>query len=215
MVLRERNILTGLLPSSFLLISILATVQLCAQIKVYTAPLLGSNEVPAVMTTGTGSATITIDIAAQTMRVQATFSNFMGTTTAAHIHCCASPGNNAGVASETPSFFGFPIGVQSGTYDDTYDMTQTTSYNPTFVTANGGTSAGAFAALMAGLDAGQAYFNIHTNMYPGGEARANLQLYDPNTAAIPTLSTWGLSILSLLILIVGVAAVTNPVRTLV
>lgn len=197
------------------LMGIMSTTYVSAQTKVYTAPLLGSNEVPAVMTPATGQVTITIDIAAQTMQVQATFSNFIGTTINAHIHCCASPGINAGVASETPSFSGFPIGVQSGTYDATYDMTQPTSYNPAFVTANGGTAAGASAALMAGLDAGQAYFNIHTSSFSGGEARANLQLNVPVVTAIPTLSTWGLGILALLIVIVGMVAVLKPSRALV
>jgi hypothetical protein len=42
------------------------------------------------------------------------------------------------------------------------------------VTANGGTTAGAEAALLAGLEAGQAYLNIHTTMFPGGEIRGFL-----------------------------------------
>ena len=40
----------------------------------------------------------------------------------------------------------FPLGVTSGTYDNTLDMTQATSYNPAYVTATGGTTAGAEAA---------------------------------------------------------------------
>ncbi|MEF8755446.1 MAG: CHRD domain-containing protein [Accumulibacter sp.] len=36
----------------------------------------------------------------------------------------------------------------------------------------GGTLAGARTALLAGLDAGTAYFNIHTSAFPGGEIRA-------------------------------------------
>jgi hypothetical protein len=53
-------------------------------------------------------------------------------------------------------------------------MTSAASYNPAFVTANGGTTAGAEAALLAGLEAGQAYLNIHTTMFPGGEIRGFL-----------------------------------------
>jgi hypothetical protein len=46
---------------------------------------------------------------------------------------------------------GFPIGVKSGTYDNTFNMLLAASYNPTFVTNNGGTTAGAFLALLNGL----------------------------------------------------------------
>ena len=69
---------------------------------------------------------------------------------------------------------GFPLGVTAGTYTRTFDMTDPASYNPAFVTANGGTT-GAEAALLAGLQAGQAYLNIHTTMFPGGEIRGFLQ----------------------------------------
>jgi CHRD domain len=47
-------------------------------------------------------------------------------------------------------------------------------YNPAFVTANGGTVAGAEAALIAGLESQLTYFNIHTANFPGGEIRAQL-----------------------------------------
>ena len=53
-------------------------------------------------------------------------------------------------------------------------MTDASSYNPAFVTANGGTVAGAEAALLAGLHAGTAYLNIHTSMVPAGEIRGFL-----------------------------------------
>ena len=66
----------------------------------------------------------------------------------------------------TPTFSGFPLGVTSGSFMQTFDMTQASSYNPAFVTANGGTVAGAEAALLAGLHAGTAYLNIHTSMVP-------------------------------------------------
>jgi hypothetical protein len=43
------------------------------------------------------------------------------------------------------------------------------------VTENGGTPAGAEAALLAGLASGSAYLNIHTTLFPGGEIRGFLQ----------------------------------------
>ena len=69
------------------------------------------------------------------LRVEVSFSGLVGTTTAPHIHCCtASPlSGNAGVATLTPTFTGFPLGVTSGTYH----LTLSPSWNPAFVTAHG------------------------------------------------------------------------------
>ncbi len=174
-----------------------------AQIKIYTGTLSGLNEVPPVMTPGTGQVTLTLNTAAQTMRIQVTFTNLGSTTTMAHVHCCALPGNNGGVATMLPSLSSFPVGVTSGSLDQTLNLLDVMSYSGTFLTNHGGTAAGASAALEAGLDAGQAYFNIHTQNNAGGEIRANLQLLP--AAAIPTLSTWGLLALIMLLLITGLS----------
>jgi len=92
----------------------------------------------------------------------------------AHIHCCAPLGTNAGVATTVPAFPGFPLGVTSGTYTSAvFDLTQSTIYNPAFVTLEGGL-AQAEAALIAGIEGGQTYFNIHTMNNPGGEIRSQL-----------------------------------------
>src|SRR5205807_609669 len=96
--------------------------------------------------------------------------------TASHIHAAtASPGTGtAGVATTTPTFAGFPLGVTSGTYDNTLDLTQLSSYNPAYVTANGGTAASAEAALTSSMAAGTSYLNIHTTNLPTGEIRGFL-----------------------------------------
>ncbi len=110
------------------------------------------------------------------MRVQVTFSGLLGTTTASHIHAATGMPDTgtAIVATQTPTFTGFPLGVNSGTYDHTFDTSQDSFYNPAFETANGGTAASAEAALAAALDAGEAYLNIHTTVVPGGEIRGFL-----------------------------------------
>ncbi|MCG7756156.1 MAG: CHRD domain-containing protein, partial [Nitrosomonas sp.] len=43
-----------------------------------------------------------------------------------------------------------------------------------FITSHGGTVSSAFNDLVFGLDAGKAYLNIHTNLFPGGEIRGLL-----------------------------------------
>lgn len=156
-----------------------------AHTQVYEAPLLGSSEVPAAATTGTGTGRITIDFDLVTMRVEASFSGLLGNTTASHVHCCVAPGTNVGVATQTPSFTGFPLGVKAGVYDNTFDMSLAGSYNAAFITANGGTVNTAFNALVAGLDAGKAYLNIHTSSFGGGEIRGLLvPVPEPTTYAL-------------------------------
>jgi hypothetical protein len=143
---------------------------------VFTAALNAAAENnPQDSSTGTGSAIVTWDTVTNLMTVNVTFSGLTTGTTASHIHCCAVPPSNAGVATTTPTFPGFPLGVTSGTYLHTFDMTAASSYNPAFVTANGGTPTSAEAVLFAGLVAGQAYLNIHTTMFPGGEIRGVLR----------------------------------------
>ncbi|MFL6207354.1 MAG: CHRD domain-containing protein [Pyrinomonadaceae bacterium] len=163
---------------------------------VFTTTLSGANEVPAAASAGTGSATVTIN--GNFMTVSITFSNLSGNTTASHIHCCQPVGTNAQVATTTPTFPGFPLGVQSGTYLQTFDLTQASSYNPAFITAHGGTVTQAQADLIAGLLAGQAYLNIHTNLFPGGEIRGQL-------APVPEPGT-------LLLLGTGLAGAVGAVR---
>jgi hypothetical protein len=136
--------------------------------------LSGANEVPPVNTPGTGLATIILDPTAQTIQINATFSGLTSNVTMAHIHCCAPIGTNAGVATTVPAFPGFPVGATFGTYTSAvFDLTQPTIYNPAFITLEGGL-AQAEAALIAGIEGGQTYFNIHTVNNPGGEIRSQL-----------------------------------------
>lgn len=113
------------------------------------------------------------------------FSGLVAPDTASHIHCCtASPlTGTAIVATTTPTFAGFPTSVTAGTYDNTLDMTSASSYNPSFITAHGGTTASAEAALFAGIAAGEAYLNIHSQTFGGGEIRGFLtpEVPEPGT----------------------------------
>ena len=111
-----------------------------AGVITYTA-VLGNFENPPTGSPGTGFATVTIDNVLNTMLVDVTFSGLTSGNTNAHIHCCITVPGNAGVATVTPTFTGFPTGATSGTYNHLFDLTQTTSWNPAFITANGGTTA--------------------------------------------------------------------------
>jgi hypothetical protein len=124
----------------------------------YTASLTGAGENPPNASTATGTATflITGDI----LSIHVDFSGLIGgPASAAHIHCCAAPGMNAPV---WVPFAGFP-NTTSGTYTTTIDLS-------TFAFSGGGTE----AALIAGMNNGTAYTNIHNATFPGGEIRGQI-----------------------------------------
>ncbi len=148
------------------------TVACTADVLNYQAILNGSSESPPNASAGTGFAIINYDNVAHTLYISVQFSGLTGNTTASHIHCCtANPfTGTAGVATTTPTFAGFPLGVTSGTYTNTLDLTLASSWNPAFVSAQGGISQ-AEALLAAHLGDGKEYLNIHTNVVPGGEIR--------------------------------------------
>lgn len=133
--------------------------------------LSAANEVPPVASPGTGLATIILDPTAQTIEIKASFGNLTSNTTMAHIHCCAPLGTNAGVATIMPAFPNFPLGVTSGSYDMTFSLNDPGFYNPMF---DGPTTADKRDTLIAGIEAGMAYFNIHTVNFGGGEIRSQL-----------------------------------------
>ena len=159
----------------------------------YLATLSGPAEAPANSSPGTGSTVVTIDTAAHTLAVNVTFSGLTGTTTASHIHCCTTvPGvSTAIVATETPFFDSFPIGVTSGTYTHLFDLTAAQSWNSAFITASGGTIAQAEARFASGLAGGTAYLNIHSSVFPAGEIRGFLATQVPEPATL-TLMAAGL-----------------------
>jgi len=183
-----RHVSAGLGMKCVLLVAavgLLTSSAAFADLLVFDATLSGANENPSNASPGTGNAEVDIDTVAQTMLVEVTFTGLEAGDTASHIHCCVAPGGNAGVATTVPSFTGFPSGVTSGTYSNTFDLTLASSYNPAFVTAEGGTEAGAESALIAGLEAGDAYLNIHTTLFPSGEIRGFLtQAPEPNALPV-------------------------------
>jgi hypothetical protein len=147
----------------------------------YVANLSGAKESPPNASPGTGFVTATFDLVTHTLDLQVTFSGLTSPTIAAHIHA-PTPfpfSGVAGVATQVPFFIGFPIGVTSGTYaPQTFNTLDSSFYNPDFITLNGGTVAGAEAAFAQALEQGEAYFNIHTVNFGGGEIRGFLHVPD-------------------------------------
>lgn len=179
---RPRVLLAASAAAAFGMVSTAA-----ANIYHYTANMDGPSESPPNGSLGVGFAQVDIDTLLNTMRVQQTFSGLTGTTTASHIHSATAVPftGTAGVATQIPSFSGFPLGVTSGTMDTTFDMTLASSYNPSFMAAHGGTPAGAAAFLFQSIHDGTAYVNIHTSFAGGGEIRGFLvQVPAPGAAML-------------------------------
>src|SRR5215471_1827822 len=171
---------------SLFLFSVALSVPAAAHVLEYKATLNGPSESPPNASAGTGTATVDFDTDTVMMRVVVDFKGLGSPTTASHIHCCTSFADTgtAGVATQLPSFPGFPLGVTLGHFDNTFDMSQASSYNPAFVTANGGVS-GALNTLIGGLNTGRAYLNIHTDDFPAGEIRGFLvQVPEPQTLVL-------------------------------
>jgi len=110
----------------------------------FTATIDGLQEVPPVATPATGSATLVLDTAANTLSYNIVFANLIAPETAAHIHGFAPPGVAVGVLHPLPA--GSPkIGVWN--YAE---------------------------AQEAGILDGLTYINIHTSFRPGGEIRGQI-----------------------------------------
>jgi hypothetical protein len=144
----------------------------------FVTDLSGANEIPVVLSSGTGHVTAVLDTIAQTLLLNVTFSGLTSPDVAAHIHCCVPQPGNTGVATTLPAFPGFPLNVTFGSYSQVLDLTSAGFYNTSlpngFVATHGGTVASAEAAFIAGLEGGQTYLNIHTLNFGGGEIRGTL-----------------------------------------
>ena len=174
----------------------LAVTSAGAGAQSWTALLSGPNESPANASPGTGSATFTLT--GNVLTINGTFTGLLANTTASHIHCCtAAPlAGTAGVATETPSFSNFPLGVKSGSFTLLIDLTQASSYNSAFITAQGGI-VNARAALIAGMNSGKTYLNIHSTQFPGGEIRGFIisTVPEPSSVFLTAAGLFGVAML--------------------
>ena len=174
----KRILLTGPLALSLALV-----LPAHADTITYTAILLGSNEVPPTGSLGTGFATFMLT--GNLLSIDETFSGLSAPASAAHIHCCGPIGVNEIVAVP---FTPFPNNT-SGHFTATVDLTLAATYNGAFITQEGGTVAGAETGLIAALNSGNTYANIHDSNFPGGEIRGQITEVTPEPGTLLLLGT--------------------------
>ena len=126
-----------------------------AQVVTFTIPLEGSQEVPPVVSGGSGTATITLDSATGSVTVSGSYTGLSGNQSVAHIHGAAAAGANAGVVLALTG-----TGGTSGT-----------------ISGSGVLNAARTAEMLAGRH----YVNVHSTAHPGGELRGQICL--PATVA--------------------------------
>jgi hypothetical protein len=144
----------------FVLLSALAFAAHVNADTVFDATLSGLNETPPNASPAIGSAILTLHNDLNTLDVDITFSGLGTPDTMAHIHCCAPVGVAASVRLP---FTGFPTGVTSGSFLSTFLLsTGLTGITP--------------ADFITGMETGQAYVNIHSTAFPGGENRGQVVL---------------------------------------
>ena len=137
---------------------------------IYSAVLLGSNEVPPTGSPGTGVGVFTLN--GNLLTIAETFTGLVAPATAAHIHCCGPVGVNEMVAVP---FTPFP-NATSGSFNATVDLSLASTYTAGFITQEGGTVGLAEAGLIAALNSGNTYANIHDATFPGGEIRGQIEV---------------------------------------
>lgn len=138
-----------------------------AAVWVFDVVLDGSQEVPSVVTPGSGSATVLICPFFKRLSIRDTgfgskgvFSNLSGTVTAAHVHGPAAAGTNGPVIIPLD----IDLGVTSGNFTTPIQPTQPNDPYGFPLTDQ------QYQDALNGL----LYINIHTTAFPGGEIRGQL-----------------------------------------
>lgn len=163
----------------------------------HAAPLIFTTQLtPEVAgATGSGNAVLVFDTAADTLEIRTRWIGLSGTTTVAHIHCCVAPPGTVGVAVVPPTLPGFPVGVREGSYTRVIDLSVVANYGAGF--RAGETDAEVLEArLLAGLQAGTAYLNIHSSAFPPGEIRGFFGVPVPMSVALLAPALLGLALVA-------------------
>jgi hypothetical protein len=139
------------IPTFLVLLGVLLLPLRLRADSIFTATLTGAQESPPIASTATSSGTVVLNTAQDMITVDLSWSGLVGgPASAAHIHCCASPGTNAAVLF---AFSGVPAATSGAIPEQTFAIT---------------------SVQVTELEAGLMYFNIHDAAFPGGEIRGQI-----------------------------------------
>ena len=145
----------------------LSAFTVAARVRVYTAHLSGAEEVPAVDTDATGEAVFRLSADGQTLHYRLIVAN-INDVLMAHIHV-APAGQNGGVVvwlyPDAP-----PPELIPGSSDGI--LAEGTITTDDLVGSLAGQDLSDLVALM---EAGNTYVNVHTSTFPGGEIRGQIR----------------------------------------
>ena len=152
------------------LASLIAASTAIAQPTNFVAHLSGSGEVPSVATTATGQAVLHLNASGTELDFMLMVAN-IDDVTQAHIHCGA-----ADVAGPVVVFlYGLgPVVSPNGVLAQGTRGAGNVIPRPSSAACPGGVAN--FAELIAKMQSGDAYVNVHTVVNPGGEIRGQIQL---------------------------------------
>jgi hypothetical protein len=140
------------------------------------ATLNGGEETPTPVLSGAvATAEVAVDTVNQEIAVQMRVFNLPTGSTASHIHIAPR-----GVTG--PVVIDFPIGRGvTGDFTLNFRLHDGAVFHP-----RPEIGINTFADALQAIVGGQAYVNIHTTTFPGGEIRGQLSVADPNTPQYPT-----------------------------
>mgnify|MGYP003345554905 CR=1 FL=1 len=157
-------------------VSLVASAQASAQTAVVMRTTAnGGEETPAPILSGAVAAVeIAVDTTNQELAVNMRVFNLPNGSTASHIH--VGPKGVAG-----PVVIDFPIGTgRTGDFRLNFRVHDGPAFH-----ARPEIGINTFADALQAIAGGNAYVNIHTSAFPGGEIRGQLAPADPNTTQHP------------------------------
>lgn len=145
-ITRRTTCAAGLALLALLATACSNTMQRDSNLVTLTTQMRGANEVPPVLSMGTGQVDAVLNTDTNLLRWKLSYSGLSSAATAGHFHGPAAIGANAGVVLPFP-------GSMSSPMEGSATLT---------------------AAQVKDLLAGRWYANIHTATYPGGEIRGQM-----------------------------------------
>ena len=142
--------------------------------KQFRASLDGFEEVPVVMTTGSGSFRAVVTPSGDGFEYRLSYSGLEGNVTQAHIHVGQRLANGGISAFFCSNLGNGPAGTQPCPPSPA-TITGTITADDVIGPANQGVAAGEIAELLRAMRAGVTYANVHSTMAPGGEIRGQIR----------------------------------------